>query len=137
VSTALSHHKRLHYTGEPHRWTNHWIRPREPHTNRLILSSTSLSSNSVSHSSAAGVEASVAFGGEATLDGDGAPRRGGPRWHGDIYPLLSRTTTLSLSLSLSRLQTGVVAALDRLVTLDGEEQRGGAQRAPDEVVTHA
>jgi hypothetical protein len=45
--------------------------------------------------------------------------------------------SLAQPLSLSHLQTGVVAALDRLVTLDGEEQRGGAQRAPDEVVTHA
>jgi hypothetical protein len=98
-----------------------------------MTTSPSLSHLTLSLSSAAGVEASAAFGDEATLDGDGAPRRGGPRWHGDIYPLLSHTS----SLSLSHLQTGVVVALDRLATLDGEEQRGDAQRAPGEVVPRA
>jgi hypothetical protein len=45
--------------------------------------------------------------------------------------------SLTHPLSLSHLQTGVVVALDRLATLDGEEQRGDAQRAPGEVVPRA
>jgi hypothetical protein len=79
------------------------------------------------------VEVSAVFDGEATLYGDGTPRRGSPRRHGDIYPLLSRTSTLSLS----HMQTGVVAALSGPATLGGEEQRGGTQRAPGEAVPPA
>jgi hypothetical protein len=80
------------------------------------------------------VEASVAFSGEATLDTNDAPCRGGPRRRSDIYPLLSRTSTLSLSL-ICRLS--VVAGLGGPATLSGEEQRGSAQRAPDEAVPRA
>jgi hypothetical protein len=45
--------------------------------------------------------------------------------------------SLAHPLSLSHMQTGVVAALGGPATLGGEEQRGGTQRAPDEAVPPA